>query len=102
MISFDIIIRNLHCKLMFMNPSFDNYCQITIMNWLDQARRGSILGPGRSGFRGPFSRSDSTVYKFIEYYHANTLHFMFPYSAGKSENILSIRALTNQSYSVKI
>ena len=37
----------------------------------------------------------NTVYKFTEFYHANTLHFMFESSTGKGDNKLSIRDLTN-------
>ena len=76
-------------------------------------RRGVALysGPGDpvpgahfrcgGGGRSHCYRYGNTMYKFTEYYYANTLEFMFQSSTGKSENILTIRALTNQLYSHK-
>ena len=87
------------CVLLhFCSRRYDCICE-------SQARRGSLLGPGRSGSRGQFSRGGGgaaiatgkvTLCTRLQNIIMQTRHiFMFESFKGKGDNKLSIRDLAN-------
>ena len=72
----------------------DTQCALSAKNCsICQVRRGSLLGPGRSGSRSPFSRGGGGAAIAPVKLHCHI--FMFESFKGKGDNKLSICDLAN-------